>query len=255
VRTVNEDSLLARYPVYLVADGMGGHARGDLASRTAVEVVDAAIPAGAPTTTGALVEAVHAANTAIRALGEAAASVSGTTLTGIAVTSGVDGALQWTIVNVGDSRVYSWNGRALAQLTVDHSVVQELMAAGLISAGEAIHHPERNTITRALGAFDTVDVDVWLVPYAPGQTFLICSDGVTKELPLERIEHLLAAHDGADGATLADAIVDAAVESGGRDNVSAIVVETGGGHDGAVAGTGTRQHPRQLEDTLPRGAR
>jgi serine/threonine protein phosphatase PrpC len=254
VRAVNEDSLLARYPVYLVADGMGGHSRGDLASRTAVEVVDAAIPSGAPTTTAALVEAVHAANAAIRALGEADATVSGTTLTGIAVTGGGRDPLQWTIVNVGDSRVYGWNGRALTQLTVDHSVVQELVEAGAISPVEALRHPERNTITRALGAFETVDVDVWLLPYAPGQTFLICSDGVTKELPLERIEHLLAAHDGTGGASLADAIVDAAVASGGRDNVSAIVVETGGGHDDA-AGTGTREHPRRLEDTLPRGAR
>lgn len=251
VREVNEDSVLARYPVYLVADGMGGHSRGDVASRTTIEVIDAAIPAGRPTAAAAIVEAVHAANAAVRALG--AQAVSGTTLTGMAVSLSAEGERYWTIVNVGDSRVYSWSGRTLTQLTVDHSVVQELIEAGELTPLEADRHPERNTITRAIGAFDEVEVDVWLLPYVDGQAFLICSDGLTKELPLERMEHIFAAHTGADGGSLADAVVEAALASGGRDNVSAIVVETGGGDDGTRVGTGTRERPRQLEDTLPRG--
>jgi PPM family protein phosphatase len=251
VRAANEDSVLARYPLYLVADGMGGHSRGDVASRTALEIVDAAIAVDRPTVASDLVEAVHAANVAVHALGEDA--VSGTTLTGIAVSVSAEGARHWTIVNVGDSRVYSWSGRALTQLTIDHSVVQELLDAGLIAPHEADGHPERNTITRAIGAFETVEVDVWLLPYVDGQVFLICSDGLTKELPLEQLEHIFAAHSGADGSTLADALVEAALAAGGRDNVSAIVVETGGGDDGARVGTGTRERPRQLEDTLPRG--
>ena len=252
VREVNEDSVLARYPVYLVADGMGGHSRGDVASRTTIEVIDAAIPAGRPTAAAAVVEAVHAANAAVRALG--AEAVSGTTLTGMAVSASAEGERYWTIVNVGDSRVYSWSGRTLTQLTVDHSVVQELIEAGELTPLEAEGHPERNTITRAIGAFEEVEVDVWMLPYVDGQAFLICSDGLTKELPLERMEHIFASHTGDDGGSLADAVVEAALASGGRDNVSAIVVETGGG-DAARAGTGTRERPRELEDTLPRGMR
>jgi PPM family protein phosphatase len=252
VRAVNEDSVLARYPLYLVADGMGGHERGDVASRRAIEVIDAAIAADAPTTSAELVAAVHAANAAVHQLGSEA--MSGTTLTGMAITATETGeVVHWTVVNVCDSRVYRWNGRALTQLTVDHSVVQELIEAGVITAVDAEHHPDRNTITRAIGAFPTVEIDVWLLPYAGGQTFLICSDGLTKELPLERMEHILAAHPAADGPTIADALVEAALASGGRDNISAIVIETDGGEDELLAGTGTRERPRELEDTLPRG--
>lgn len=251
VRAVNEDSVLARYPLYLVADGMGGHDRGDVASRRAIEVMAAAIAPDLPTTSAELVAAVHAANAAVHELG--AEALSGTTLTGMAITTGSGGGAQWTVVNVGDSRVYRWNGRALTQLTVDHSVVQELIETGEITALEAEQHPERNTITRAVGPFATVEIDVWVLPYAPGQTFLICSDGLTKELPLERIEHLLASHAADAGATVADALVDAAIRAGGRDNVSAIVIETAGSAADAVGGTGTRDRPRQLEDTLPRG--
>ena len=251
VREVNEDSALARYPLYLVADGMGGHSRGDVASRTTIELLDAAIAPGAPTTVTELVDAVEAANTAVHALGVEA--VSGTTLTGMAVAVSADGERHWTIVNVGDSRVYSWSGRTLTQLTVDHSVVQELIDAGALTPLDADRHPDRNIITRAIGAFDTVAVDVWLLPYVPGQVFLICSDGLTKELPLERLEHLFAAYTGSDGVSLADTLVEAAVAAGGHDNVSAIVVETGGGEDRPRPGTGTRERPRQLEDTLPRG--
>jgi serine/threonine protein phosphatase PrpC len=251
VRAVNEDSVLARYPLYLVADGMGGHDRGDVASRRAIEVIAAAIAPDAPTTPAELVAAVHAANAAVHELG--AEAMSGTTLTGMAVTAEPGGIAHWTVVNVGDSRVYRWNGRALTQLTVDHSVVQELIETGAITALEAEQHPERNTITRAVGPFATVDIDVWVLPYAPGQTFLICSDGLTKELPLERIEHLLASHATDDGATMADALVEAALRSGGRDNISAIVLETAGTVVDEFAGTGTRDRPRELEDTLPRG--
>ncbi|MGN6327271.1 PP2C family protein-serine/threonine phosphatase [Pseudolysinimonas sp.] len=250
VRAVNEDSVLARFPLYLVADGMGGHDRGDVASRRTIEVIDAAIAADGPTTAAELVAAVHAANAAVHALG--AEALSGTTLTGLAVTTGPGGEIHWTLVNVGDSRVYRWNGRALTQLTVDHSVVQELIDAGALDPVDADQHPERNTITRAVGPFDTVEVDVWLLPYAPGQTFVVCSDGLTKELPLERIEHLLASHSSRDGS-LADALVDAALAAGGRDNVTAIVVETPGSAEDPIVGTGTRERPRELEDTLPRG--
>lgn len=250
VRAVNEDSVLARFPVYIVADGMGGHARGDVASRTTIAALDAAIPDREPVAPARVIDAVHRANAAIRATPVDGGGISGTTLSGVvAVRAG--GRLHWMIVNVGDSRVYRWNGRALTQLTVDHSVVQELIDAGAISSADAATHPDRNTITRALGASDDLDVDAWLVSWSEAHTFLICSDGVTKELDHATIEGILAGHQDVDGG-VADAIVAAAIAAGGRDNVSAIVVETSGAEAPDLVGTGTRDRAFDLDDTRPR---
>ncbi|WP_223227723.1 PP2C family protein-serine/threonine phosphatase [Leifsonia xyli] len=141
VRHVNEDSLLAQDPVFVVADGMGGHARGDLASRTAVESLARALPAGSAPTADDVVTAIDEANAAVRALSsadESGAAVAGTTLAGVVrVRVPERSGERWMIVNVGDSRVYSWDGRDLHQLTVDHSAVQELVDAGLITAEQA----------------------------------------------------------------------------------------------------------------------
>ena len=251
VRAVNEDSMLARFPLFVVADGMGGHSRGDVASRTAVETLDASIPERVPITPSRVIDAVHAANRAIRSTPVEDGGISGTTLSGVvAVRAG--GRLHWLVVNVGDSRVYRWNGRSLTQLTIDHSVVQELVDAGEITPAAAEVHPERNTITRALGAFDEVDVDAWLVSWTEAHTFLVCSDGVTKELGTAEIEQILAAHQESDGS-VADAVVGAALRAGGRDNVTAIVVETSRVAEPAdLVGTGTRDRSFDLDDTRPR---
>jgi serine/threonine protein phosphatase PrpC len=267
-RAVNEDSLLARDPVFVVADGMGGHARGDLASQAAVRVLGERLSGADPLTPARVLDAVHAANDAVRALsgaGDAGAAVAGTTLSGIVRVSAGEGAREhWMIVNVGDSRVYGWDGRTLSQLTVDHSAVQELIDAGAIDHEEARRHPERNVITRALGAEDDVDVDVWLVPLAGHQTFLICSDGLSKELDDADIARILAgdpsasAGDAASGATEprdAHRLVEAAVRAGGRDNVTAIVVEALAEDDPLDTET-TRDRPgfeTLFVDTLPRG--
>lgn len=233
VRKVNEDSMLARSPAFLVADGMGGHAKGDAASQTALRVLGRRLPAEEIPSCGDVLAAVQAANAAVRALsaiGDSGAAVAGTTLTGV-VQVLRHGEPQWLVLNVGDSRVYAWDGGGLVQLTVDHSAVQELLDAGLITAGEALVHPERNVITRALGADDDVDVDILLLPAAGLQTFLVCSDGLTKELGDEEIAAIVAERtedpDDASGPpALADALVEAALEAGGRDNVSVIVVRS-----------------------------
>lgn len=256
VRKMNEDSVLSHAPVFLVADGMGGHARGDAASQAAVRVFTEHIDAGRPTTPEQVLDAIHSSNDAVRDLsniGDSGTAVSGTTLTGIAfVDAGeeVDGdvahetmaagqhGFHWMIFNVGDSRVYRWNGRVLEQQSVDHSAVQEMVDAGIISAEDAEQHPERNVITRALGAEDTVDVDVWLTPAREGSTFLICSDGLTKELDRSEISAIFArrtARDNFDG--IAEELVDAALEAGGRDNVSVIVVRADVGERGERTGT------------------
>jgi len=232
VRAVNEDSLRAQSPVFLVADGMGGHARGDLASQTVVGVFDEHIEADVPSTPERILDAIHSSNDAVRdlsAFGDIGAAVSGTTLAGVAVVDAGDGeGFHWMAFNVGDSRIYTWDGSKLEQLSVDHSAVQEMVDAGLISAEEAEKHPERNVITRAIGADEFVDTDVWLLSLADRQAFLICSDGLTKELDSDEITRVLLAHtDAADGqGNVADALVDEAIARGGRDNITVVFVES-----------------------------
>ncbi|MGJ4843304.1 MULTISPECIES: PP2C family protein-serine/threonine phosphatase [unclassified Leifsonia] len=255
VRRVNEDSMIAADPVFAVADGMGGHARGDAASQTAVESLARTLPAGTRPTPEEVIAAIDEANAAVRSLSsadESGVAVAGTTLTGV-VRVRVQETLdeQWMVVNIGDSRVYLWDGRALTRLSVDHSAVQELVDAGLITEAQAAVHPERNVITRALGAEDFVDTDSLLLPVTGRQTFLICSDGLTKELSDETIARILA--DG--GADIADRLVDAAIAAGGRDNVTVVVVESTAG-DAEPASDVTKDRPegsRSLEDTQPRG--
>ena len=263
VRAINEDSFRASAPFFMVADGMGGHAFGDRASQAAADAFAAAIEAGSPTRPDLVLEAIAAANDAVLALpGDA---LSGTTLTGIAfVELGPAGSHHWMAFNVGDSRTYSWDGRTLRQLTVDHSAVQELVDRGEITRAEADRHPLRNVVTRALGASADVEPDIWVLPTRARQMFLICSDGLTKEIGDDEIARIIVFHDsqslreGAARATsLAERLVNAAIAAGGSDNVTVVVVEstlTGGSagdHDGDTI---EREHlTGQLEDTRPRG--
>ena len=257
VRSVNEDSFLAEAPVFLVADGMGGHARGDVASRTVVETFRRHLEAGRPSSPEQVLDAIHSSNDAVRALseaGEEGTAVAGTTLTGVALVDAGDGAgFHWMVFNIGDSRVYAWDGRTLDQLSVDHSAVQELVDAGLIRADEAERHPDRNVITRAIGADDVVDPDVWLIPATGRQVFLICSDGLSKEVDDEQVAQILAGDTG-HAAGLAGELVNAALEHGGRDNVTVIVVESdlGASDDDETTRDRLGSSSRANEDTTPR---
>ena len=230
VRTINQDSVLTRTPVFLVADGMGGHARGDAASQTVLRVFQEHIARDCASTPERILDAIHSANDAVRELSapdDFGAAVSGTTLAGIAFVDSGDG-FHWMAFNVGDSRVYTWTDGVLTQLSVDHSAVQELVDAGLITPADAVNHPERDVITRALGANEFVDADVWLLPASGEQSFLICSDGLTKELPDSDIARVLA--DGIRwneaGPCVADALVEEALKRGGHDNVSVVFVQS-----------------------------
>jgi len=261
VRLVNEDSFVAEYPVFAVADGMGGHERGDLASQTAASVLRERLATGATLTAAGVLAAIEAANAAVHELSATFGddALSGTTVSGIALVSTDDGrSSHWMAFNIGDSRVYTWNGRHLVQLTVDHSAVQELVDAGLLSEDEAREHPDRNVITRALGAAAAVEADVWLLPTQSTHSFLICSDGLTKELADEEIATLLSSvvpgmDDDDDGP--AGALVRAATDAGGRDNVTAVIVtlqmETAAS-DGDGTHTRGRLAESLLEDTTPR---
>lgn len=229
VRAVNEDGLLADPPVWLVADGMGGHAFGDRASATLVETFGG-LSGDAPVTRDLIVEAVDASNDAIGDLitgDDPPGTVAGTTLAGVALVRSDDGDPLWMVFNVGDSRVYAWTDGRLEQVTIDHSAVQELVDQGRMTRAEAERSPVRNLITRAVGSHDEVAADEWLLPVVDHQVFLICSDGLTKELDDQAISGVLqlAREDGGGVDRAADALVAQALASGGRDNVTVVVIE------------------------------
>lgn len=260
VRKLNEDSFLAALPVALVADGMGGHALGDKASQAVVATFETVFRAAAPTSPATVTSAISRANAAVRALtaeGERARSVAGTTLAGVALVdlglpSGGGAGFHWMAFNVGDSRVYSWDGSALGQVSIDHSAVQELVDQGLITHEQAATHPERNVITRAIGVDHEVDADVWFTPVDGRQLYLMCSDGLTKEVDDEAIATLLREFDADRAVNPAERLVALALDAGGRDNVTAVVVESEilGGTP-PHAGASFASLPDSLEDTLP----
>ncbi len=249
VRRVNEDSFVDVPPLFLVADGMGGHAFGDRASQETARVLSSLLPSHEPATATAILAAVAAANLAVQAI--SADDFAGTTLAGVAlVQTDSTQACHWMAFNIGDSRVYSWDGRVLRQVSVDHSAVQELVDSGAITAAEAAVHPDRNIITRAIGIDGELEPDVWLLPAGGTQSFVICSDGLTKELDDRAIEVVLATT--ALDASPADRLVAAALASGGADNVTVVVVESTLSILSAGEASSANKLPTHLEETLPR---
>ena len=220
-RNHNEDSLIAESPMFAVADGMGGHAAGDVASAAVVARLAEAV-VGDFTESEAIGRALHDATIDIGQAADEQSLGVGTTVTGAALTID-EGEPVWTIFNVGDSRVYAFDRNELEQVTVDHSVVQELVAAGLIRREDAESHPESNVITRAVGFNAEPRTDFWEIPVRRGMRLLLCSDGLTKEIDDDRIRLHLAA--GLSPLETAQSLVDAALASGGRDNVTTIVVD------------------------------
>ncbi len=222
-REVNQDAVMASFPLFVVADGMGGHIGGEIASARAVERLQTVAEKG-PVGTKTIEKALARAVTDIAAHPEATDDGTGTTVTGVFLdTSQPEPA--WVTLNIGDSRVYLFRDGALAQVTTDHSVVQELIAAGRLSAEEAENHPYGNVITRALGPSDGVVPDYVRLDVCDGDRFVICSDGLTKELTDYGILHFLMQHE--DPTEAADAMLEAALENGGRDNITIIVLNVG----------------------------
>ena len=225
-REVNEDSLVARSPIFAVADGMGGHSAGDVASKAVVTrlaaAADAAVEAGETISAEAINAALGLAVADMKAGEGVTDQGTGTTVTGVAVTI-VSDAPSLISFNIGDSRVYQLTGGVLEQVTVDHSVVQELVDAGRITREEADVHPHGNVITRAVGFHEPPVPDYRILPLSPGQRILVCSDGLTKELTAYGIRHFLMSNPKPDDAVAA--LVTAALENGGRDNVTAIVLD------------------------------
>lgn len=218
-REQNEDSALAAYPVFVVADGMGGHAAGEVASRLAVEALGA-LEGSELADIEALVQAVENANRLIWDSGkEPGQRGMGTTITGCAVLR--DGS--WVVFNVGDSRVLFIHEGEIRQITVDHSEVQDMVTLGILAPEEAAVHPMRHIVTRSLGARPDVDVAVDRIEVVPGDRFLVCSDGLTDEVAADDIFWVLDTAENPQGA--ADALIAAALAAGGHDNVTVIVVD------------------------------
>jgi protein phosphatase len=230
VRAVNEDSHLAAPPVFVVADGMGGHQGGDVASRIVVEEFARLADEGYDPRRGADVIGATLRDVQ-RRIEEYAADQraesgedfqAGTTaVVGLLVED--DEGPKWLLANLGDSRIYRYAAGSLEQVSVDHSVVQELVDAGSITPEEAAVHPARHVITRALGGAEFADADYFLLPLPRVERLLLCSDGINGMIDDARIAEILG--QGGDAQDTADRLVAAALEAGGRDNATAVVVD------------------------------
>jgi protein phosphatase len=232
-RPSNEDAFgfSVEQGVYLVCDGMGGAAAGEIASSLAVDEMLRLLShqAGSKNGSKAAVmpvlaeEAVNAANEAIFSRSQRNDKLNGmgTTLVGLLV----DERRVW-VLNIGDSRCYRLRGRRLEQITIDHSLVEEQVRLGRMTRSEALRSPLRNVITRALGTQSSVTPDIFELEPEPGDLFLLCSDGLTRELTDRSIEALLSADLPLD--TACARLVEAAKKAGGHDNITCILVRASG---------------------------
>ena len=231
VRHSNQDDHGSAEGLYVLADGMGGHRGGEVAAALAVSTTLDSFNGSSRT---GLVRAVVAANQAImeRSLVDENLLGMGTTICAIAAVIGELGLDGLAVVNVGDSRVYHYSSGVLIQVTEDHSLVADLVRAGDLTAEEAARHPQRNILTRALGIEDDPVVDTWELLPVVGDRYLLCSDGLFNELTDDRITEILSQYT--DPRVAANELVDRAVDAGGHDNVTVLVVdvteapETGG---------------------------
>lgn len=219
-RETNQDSYVAVPPIFAVADGMGGHSAGEIASAAVVRRL-AELGGNDSVTDKDIDELLSDAVEDIELDAGETELGAGTTVTGVCF--GTDDEPTWRVFNIGDSRVYQYFKGALSQVTVDHSVVQHLMDTGAISAEEAEAHPHANVITRAVGFNEDPVPDYTSLALIPGQRILICSDGLTKELTDIGIQHFLASQPTAEAA--AEKLVEEAVGHMGRDNVTVIVID------------------------------
>jgi serine/threonine protein phosphatase PrpC len=217
-RRANEDSMLARSPLFVVADGMGGAQAGEVASRLAIE----SFQHGLDDTSDAersLAAYARAANVSIheRSQADAAHAGMGTTLTAVYV-----GVEEVAIAHVGDSRAYCLRDGELVRLTDDHSLVDELIRQGKLTPEEAVEHPQRSVITRALGPEPEVEIDTRSYRARDGDVYLLCSDGLTTMVPDALLAEILLAHGRLRDA--GEALIAAANEAGGRDNITVVLL-------------------------------
>ncbi|QAY64365.1 serine/threonine-protein phosphatase [Xylanimonas allomyrinae] len=240
-RPLNEDHYVASVPVFVVADGMGGRDAGEIASAATVAALGTLVERAVVSRKD--VESVlDAAHDEVRRIETRPGRGAGTTATGVVVVPGKLGP-RWLVVNVGDSRTYLHAQGRLERVTVDHSEVQELVDAGLITRAQARTHPRRHVITRAIGAPWAPRPDFWWLPVEAGDRVLVCSDGLTGEVDDDEIARVLG--DEPDAQVAAATLVEAALRAGGRDNITVVVVDavTVDGADGSHRDEDTRPRP------------
>ncbi|MGG5174087.1 PP2C family protein-serine/threonine phosphatase [Pseudarthrobacter sp. J1763] len=250
-RELNEDSFVAADPLFAVADGMGGHEAGEVASGMCVRALASSdmLTAGHRNATAAeLQEVILQADAEIR---EATGARAGTTLTGVVVVEQM-GIPYWLVMNIGDSRTYRLSQGEFTQISVDHSEVQELVDAGDITAQQASVHPRRHVVTRAVGTGDETEADFWLLPIDEGDRIMVCSDGLNGEVSDDHMFRILSTIGHPQDAV--DALIQAALRNGGRDNVTVVVVDAKDVlNESNVSTTAPRHRPNDDdEDTLPR---
>ena len=220
VREQNEDTVLLDEDrgIYILADGMGGHKAGEVASRLAAETLRNTLSALDPSAEG-MQKGFRQANTAVyeQSLEIAEQSGMGTTMTAL-----WDHGDHILLGHVGDSRAYLYLKGRLRQISEDHSMVGEMVRSGVLTEDEAFTHPYRNVITRAVGTDRTVRVDVADILKNPGAVWLLCSDGLTDLVRDPEIEKVF---DTLRGQEAADKLVDLALAAGGKDNVSVLALE------------------------------
>jgi protein phosphatase len=222
VRTSNEDRVFAGVRVFVVADGMGGHAAGEVASSLIIGRL-ADLDDRADLTPEDIRRELAQANEDIlqSARQDPARSGMGSTVAGLAL-AWIAGSVHWVVFNAGDSRVYRLTRQAFTRLTADHTEAEELVANGVLDRAQALVHRSRHVLTRALGSDPAPEADLLMLPPSPGEVFLLCSDGLTKELTDEEIADVLRGE--ANPQHIAATLVERARERGGRDNVSVVVV-------------------------------
>ena len=247
VRSKNQDAWFSNGQVFAVADGMGGHQGGEVASRLAVQVLADELD---EPTAESLMEAAHDANNTIFAKAEDRPDLRGmgTTLCAMALVVDDDGEDEVAVINVGDSRLYLVRDGELIQVTRDHSLVEDMRASGQITAAEAAVHPHRNIVTRALGIATDVDIDEFSIIPRTGDHYVICSDGLFNEVGDDQLTATLRRL--ADPQDAASELVRLANTNGGRDNVTVVVVEVlddaGRAERAALVGTEVvRPRPRR----------
>ena len=233
MRASNEDSFLTEPPVYVVADGMGGHDGGEVASRIVVEefaglAAQGYDPRDAPAAVRATLDRCQRQIKEYDAAQRRAGSLqfhSATTAV-VALLVEDDGLPAWLVANVGDSRAYRLTQGRLDQVTVDHSRVQELWEAGEIRHEEIAHHPERHVVTRAVGGPRRPDADFFVLALPVAERLLLASDGIFTMIGHFEVEDIMATTS--DPRDAADRLVAAALAAGGRDNATAVVVDVMG---------------------------
>ena len=218
VRQRNEDRFYAKGPLLIVADGMGGYTGGEYASTMVVDTIVDVIERADIITVDVLREAILEANRMVFEKSQSYKELEGMGTTAV-VAYVKDDTLLWA--HVGDSRLYIYDDTQLRRMTNDHSMVQELVNAGTITEAEVIHHPKRNMLTRAIGVYDTVEVDTGMVEVHEGERILLCSDGLSGYIEESRIEEILS-EESSESRVLED-LVQLVYDAGARDNVTIIL--------------------------------